>query len=464
MSELLIYLVKVNVSLVLFYLGYQFWLKKLTFFNINRFYLLFSLIFSSSYPLMDLSKAFFPDPKVKQGIMTVMPDWQQIQFVKETIGWNEYIEGFFWISFSLLLVRLLIKLSGIVKIHRSSTSVVWSGYNYRATPAITSPFSFLKNIYVNPVNHKNADLEKILKHESVHVRQLHSLDILLSEITILLFWYNPISWMIKNAVAENLEFLTDKKVIASGVEKQSYQFSLLDICYLSGKHSVLGNHFNLKNLKKRIMMMNKKETPSKHIGKYVFIVPAIVFASFIFSGSRAYVHPINTTINKNIIAEIFEEPLPNNPYDSLKSQLMNVKDVSSLQVDDDILILVDGKKINNSHLKNLKQYQIGDICVYKGEYAKEIYGEAGKHGVIVISTTEDAKQNDSNIGEVKTRSINTTVGNPIYILDGKEITKKEFQALKAENIKEVEVTKGDHILNLYGERGKGGVINITTKE
>lgn len=464
MSDLLFYLVEANVALILFFAGYRLWLKNLTFFNINRFYLLFSLIFSSCYPFLDFSGLVFKAPDVTQGIMTVIPNWQPIQFAEKATGWNEYIASFFWICASLLLIRLLAKLSGMIRIHRSSTPVRWSQYTYRATSAITSPFSFWRNIYINPLNHQEVDYEKILKHESVHVSELHSFDILLSEIAILLFWYNPFCWMIKNAVSENLEFLTDKKVLASGIEKQSYQYSLLDICAISGKQSVLANHFNLKNLKKRIMMMNKKETSSKHLGKYLFMVPAIVFASFIFSGSNADVLPINTSIDKYFISEVVEEPMPNDPHDSLKSQLVNVEDISTLQIDDNVLIFFDGKKIKNTQLKNLKQNQIGDIRVYKGDYAKELYGEEGKNGVIVISTTEPAEKIENNEEGIKIRTDNASVDNAVYIVDGKELSKKEFEKLKPEDIKKIEVTKGDHALKQYGERGKGGVIHITTKE
>src|SRR5690606_31278963 len=113
MSDLLIYLIKANAALSLFYLAYILWLQKLTFFKINRFYLLFSLIFSAFYPFINLSDLFTKNPDINSQITTISPDWQQIQFTVESPGVQEIFEVFFWISVSLFALRLIIKLVGL---------------------------------------------------------------------------------------------------------------------------------------------------------------------------------------------------------------------------------------------------------------------------------------------------------------------------------------------------------------
>src|SRR5690606_12251930 len=108
----------------------------------------------------------------------------------------------------------------------------------------------------------------------------------------------PICWLLRKDMRENIEFITDQKVLSLGVDKQSYQYSLLNINTISNQ-PVLGNHFNFKNLKKRIMMMNKKRTSKMHLSKYEFIIPAVVIGSLIFGITKA-------TENKSIAAAISE--------------------------------------------------------------------------------------------------------------------------------------------------------------
>ncbi|MEX2591431.1 MAG: hypothetical protein WD426_01570 [Anditalea sp.] len=98
MSELIIYLLKANVALMLFYLGDHLWLRKLTFYKLNRVYLLFSLVFSSVYPFINLSDWFTRDPKISGGILTVVPDWQQLQLAEEGMGMNGILGAVFWVG------------------------------------------------------------------------------------------------------------------------------------------------------------------------------------------------------------------------------------------------------------------------------------------------------------------------------------------------------------------------------
>src|SRR5690606_801423 len=103
---------------------------------------------------------------------------------------------------------------------------------------------------------------------------------------LIFFWYNPVCWLFRRDIRENIEFITDQKVLSLGVDKQSYQYSLLNISTIP-KQAVLGNYFNLRNLKKRIMMMNKKQTPKTHLSKYIFIVPVVIICSLIFGITKA---------------------------------------------------------------------------------------------------------------------------------------------------------------------------------
>src|SRR5690606_9792881 len=136
-------------------------------------------------------------------------------------------------------------------------------------------FSFWRHIYVNVDHHEQQDLLEIFKHEQIHVDEVHTLDVLLAEIASVCAWFNPGIWLLRAAVHENLEFITDRKVLSSGVDKKVYQYSLLSIGQQTGKYSAIGNGFNLKSLKRRIMMMNRRKSSRVHLGRYLLVLPVI---------------------------------------------------------------------------------------------------------------------------------------------------------------------------------------------
>jgi len=384
MSELILYLLKANVALTLFYLGYYFWLRDLTFYSLNRYYLLLTLIFSATYPLINLENLLTRSLEVSAEVMTVLPNLNDLQFLQQGIELSQLIEYLFWFSFAVAFFKLLIKLWGVLRIHLNSIPAHWTIYFYRKSQKDIAPFSFWKSIYVNPDKHKKDEFDKIFKHEYIHVSQLHSLDILISEIAFLFFWYNPVCWFIRQAIHENVEFITDQKVLSTGIDKQNYQYSLLNISALPTSPA-LGNHFNIKNLKKRIRMMNKKQTSNKHLSKYVFILPLAIIGSLIFSVSNAEETITPSTLSDN---HIYVE---GNLYAKQDSLSPNKKPLGD-GIPENILVLLDGVKINKEDLNKLSANNIESMHVYKGEAAVEKFGKDAKDGAIEISTKLNKKE------------------------------------------------------------------------
>src|SRR5690554_1346863 len=275
MSDLFLYLLKANIALGFFFLGYYLWLRKLTFYKINRYYLVFALVFSVTYPFIPFENWFIPSQDVPASLLLNLSDWQPTQLAEEAQAAPNGFPIAYWISVGLFGALFLVKLMGIGRIHFRSVPAQWGLFHYRNTSENISPFSFWTNIYFNPGLHREEEYLKIFKHEEVHVRQLHSLDIVLAEVSLIFFWYNPFCWLLRKAIEENIEFITDQKVLASGIDRKSYQYSLIQIS-TSTSPSPVGNHFNFKNLKKRITMMNKKQSSKIQLGKYMLILPAVI--------------------------------------------------------------------------------------------------------------------------------------------------------------------------------------------
>src|ERR1700761_4380765 len=78
MPALIIYLLKVNVALCLFYIAYRFALRPLTFYYLNRFFLVFGIIFSTVYPLVNVSSFFVRQTAIRQQLTTIIPNWQAV--------------------------------------------------------------------------------------------------------------------------------------------------------------------------------------------------------------------------------------------------------------------------------------------------------------------------------------------------------------------------------------------------
>ena len=150
---------------------------------------------------------------------------------------------------------------------------------------ITAPFSFFHWVFYNPIHHNDDEWAQIWAHECIHVHQRHSIDMLTAEALKIVFWFNPFAWWHQRLVQETLEFITDRAVLDSGVEKKSYQYHLLRSTLSADKqsfpNSINAPHFNKSFLKERIQMMNKTKSKWVGLGKYgVFIGMLWLCAAF----------------------------------------------------------------------------------------------------------------------------------------------------------------------------------------
>ena len=142
------------------------------------------------------------------------------------------------------------------------------------------PFSFGNSIFINQHLHTAEELQEIIRHEFVHVKQKHSVDIIWGEVLCLVNWYNPFAWLLKKSIRQNLEFIADNKVLENGIDKKQYQYLLLKV--IGNNQFSIAPKFNFSSLKKRIAMMNKLKTAKLHLVRFLFILPllAVILLSF----------------------------------------------------------------------------------------------------------------------------------------------------------------------------------------
>ncbi|NII25353.1 M56 family metallopeptidase [Pseudoflavitalea sp. X16] len=281
MSPFFIALVKINLVLVLFALAYYGILRRLTFYTANRAFLLFGIGFAMLYPLIDLPPLF-----AQETAMAVVPEFTQqlkTMVTKEVMpAYMTWVFLIFYIGLAVMLFRIVRQSVSLYRIHRQSAPALIGDVPVRLINVPMSPFSFGKHIYINPAEHSEEELLTIVAHEHIHVRQRHTVDVLLAELSFTLNWFNPAVWIIRKAIKENLEFIADEQVLEAGADKKAYQYSLLHIGALSTT-PLIANDFNLVDLKKRIRMMNVRRSSKLTLGRYALLLPVLLLITLAFS-------------------------------------------------------------------------------------------------------------------------------------------------------------------------------------
>ncbi len=346
------YILHSSILLALFSAFYWLLLRKETFYKLNRFFLVFSLILALLLPLLSVP-AFLsfhaPDTievidNIKQSNESLMnatpneivmnekeppvpptpsstpqplsqPDNSNAEnseipvitankktsglmhylsnLKMQTILWYVYIIGA--IIFSL---TFLIQLS-VILFKRSKLEYIQDGHIriYELTDE-ASPFSFLNWIFINPASYDYDTYTQILEHEKIHVNQSHFADKLLAEFMVIVFWFNPFAWIYRKMITNNLEFLTDSEMLNKGTEKEIYQMSLLRVSVPD--HALnLTTNYNESFLQERLKMMNSKRSSAKSSWKYLMLFPIIGLSV----SSLNAVIPIETVISKIALAD-----------------------------------------------------------------------------------------------------------------------------------------------------------------
>jgi len=280
MDAIILYFIQANLGILVFYLFYRLLLHKDTFFKQKRMTLFFGIIFSTLYPLIDLSsfiQGSKPIVAFTQSLSTSLPEFliSENGLYKESMTNQDLLFILYFVITTLFLIRIIRQVLSVFQLVLNGKKQKLDDQTIVQLPTKSASFSFFGWIFINPDEHSSADLEEILQHEKAHVRQFHSIDVLCTEIVCSFFWINPFIWLLKNHLRANLEYLADNDVLHSGFDLKSYQYHLLRLSYQQAPNQI-NNGFNVSQLKNRIVMMNKKKTSLAGLCNYAFILPLFV--------------------------------------------------------------------------------------------------------------------------------------------------------------------------------------------
>ena len=158
-----------------------------------------------------------------------------------------------------------------------------------------TPFSFFNHIVHNPNQFKAEELEHINNHEKVHTKQWHSIDTMISHLACMLFWFNPMVWLYKKALQQNLEFIADQKAQHVSLCKKSYQTRLLKTNLRNNQLAITINYYR-SLIKKRIVMLHQSKSSNINQFKMVFVIPLLGLFMMSFNTEMVYVDITNETV------------------------------------------------------------------------------------------------------------------------------------------------------------------------
>ncbi|WP_280217689.1 M56 family metallopeptidase [Bacteroides fragilis] len=410
MGLFFVYIVKSFVCLTGFYLFYRLLLSKETFHRFNRIALLTLLLLSLLLPLVQLTT--IEQTEVHQTMLTIE---QLLMMADMPVSEVTPAEA---VTLSGIQILLMVYLSGVLFFacrHIYSLGrllmLLRSGEKEKMENGMTlvihqqkiSPFSWMKYIVISKVDLEE-DGREILIHEAAHVRNRHSVDLLIADICIFFQWFNPASWLLKQELQNIHEYEADESVIREGVNARQYQLLLIKKAVGTRLYS-MANSFNHSKLKKRItMMLKEKSNPWARL-KYLYVLPLAAIAVTAFARPEIsgkmdeisavkvndFVQIVGTKVPEKKVEVLKDTVKKDAPKEEALKMPFSIRNAGSQPQP---LILVDGKEITGEQMqRDINPDMIESISVLKDEASTAIYGDKAKHGVILITLKGKDVQN-----------------------------------------------------------------------
>ncbi|MDQ2772223.1 MAG: hypothetical protein M3Y54_17190 [Bacteroidota bacterium] len=450
-ATVLLYLLKANAVLLLLAAAYFGLLRRLTFFVLNRAYLLLALLFAALYPALPVP-ALLPaqpaspvalvltqapsHPLVVPAAVAALPlDWATVALVVYATG------------AAVLLGRLLVQLLSLALLRVRSRPALVLGQPVRVLPGEISPFSFGRAIYLNPEQHPGPELAAVLRHEQVHVRQWHTFDVLLAQLAQAAAWCNPAAWLLRRAVLDNLEFLADQAVLAAGLDRRAYQYSLVRLSQTPPGPSLV-SHFTFPTLKNRVIMMNTPHSSAGQLARYFVAGPLALVLALGVAGARAQ------GVGASAAVVTSAAPITGKPPH--------------------IMFFIDGQPADKATFYQIKGSNVANLVTAEQEAAHRLYGP-DVMAVLSVTTkghegdpaalTIDRKLQEADAAPAAAATTGQRASAPApvrYYLDGRPYLGETGQ-LNLLNIASVQTFTGEKALGMAGTQPGARLVVVTTQ-
>ena len=527
MGVFFIYILKSSVCLVLFYLFFRLLLSKETFHRFNRMALLGVLFFSLLIPCIEVTTRHQVEVQQAVLSIEQLLLMAELEATPANVGAVQETSAISWVQIVLLvyLAGILFLVCRNIYSLICLFRLVHSGKHEKLEKGVTlvvhnqeiAPFSWMKYIVIS-----RKDLEEngreILIHEMAHIHHRHSVDLLVADICIFFQWFNPGAWLLKQELQNVHEYEADETVINEGVNAKEYQLLLIKKAVGTRLYS-MANSFNHSKLKKRItMMLKEKSSPWARL-KYLYVLPVAAIAVTAFARpevsdkvekiSSVKVNDLAAIVEtkvaesagdttkpadvKYVPAEVrkrlkgtlvFEvaEEMPEFPGGGMSAFMDYIKtnmrypasakeNGTQGRVTVQFVVDEDGSIKDSKVLRSVDKDMDAEALRLINTMPKWKPGRqkgqpvAVKFTVPVMFRLDDDKlEKTSSANGITVEGYAGNGKEPLYIVDGKEVTPSVMSALNPDKIERVTVLKDKSATDLYGEEGQNGVVLITLKQ
>lgn len=463
MEPFALYLLKSAVWLTGFAAIYFLFLRNERFFVLNRIFLIAGIVASLVFPFFTWHyTVVFPASMPTAEISDL-----QIQAVTNTVEpftTKDALLYIYLIGALYLIFRIAKQTYSVWQVIRKSETLHFNTVKLIQTNRYPHSFSFFSFVFVNPSTDET-ETNEIVNHEQEHIRQQHWIDLLLFEILCTVQWFNPVIWLFGRFIRQNHEFLADEYALRRSPNPAIYRAALLNQMF-GGPVISLANSFNYSINKKRFNMMRQiTYSPFRKL-KLLLVLPLIAGVFYAFAA------PEYEFIQANSEQQI-NQPQSQTTNSSLPVNTNQEKIVKGKIVDEkgeplkNATIIVSGTTIGTvsdaSGYFELKMTDESPLVVsYVGYATRKVNPDFSKE--MIIQTTRIVVGIDPNGETTIVSNPDDFINPPLYIVDGKEITKSEMKDINPDEIDKISVLKNKEFTAKYGEKGKNGVVLIKLKK
>ncbi len=360
-----VFLLKANLSLALWYAFYRLLLARETFFVRNRWFLLLGMGVSLWLP--SLSLPFLPATPDTTVIATQPITWAVsedlvIPAPSEVIEDHNYWMDALWLIYGMGVLTsflLVIKdLFALLRLYQSQPKVQMWGRKVILTDGKTPTLSFFGWLFWdNTRSLTPTQAQQVYAHELTHIRQWHSVDVLLVQGLCVLCWWSPVVYLYRQAIKTNHEFLAD--AAAKGKQARSYALLLLEQTLFVPNPTLTNNFFQIP-LKKRIQMMRTSPSSPRRHWKFALALPLLCVLALFVGRTESYPgSPDQATALPLLLMPPIQEVLPiDSPIvetktENYKQRVVVIqsdgKDYQVVSSDSATVLLINGEEVSLNH-------------------------------------------------------------------------------------------------------------------
>lgn len=470
MEPFLYWLFRASVLMVLFYGLYKFFFANNTFHSVNRFSLISTLLVILALPFFRFN--LIPEKQPESVAESLWMDFSSLPVIEYVevqprveVPWMQIILVLYLLGFVFTVTRYIIGLSQIIAIIRQSERQTIADHVVMCViNRDISPFSWMKYIVLSR-KELSVDNQAVIRHERAHIHLRHSLDMLFFDVFTCIFWFNPFSWLLRREIQSVHEYQADEQVLKQGIDSKQYQLLLIRKSVGDYKFA-LANNFHQRDLHKRITMMKKNKTNRRVKWSYAMALPVLFMAMIVLSAPK-----LNATAVGDQ-SQVLVSGIVNDEQGKIVGALVTIKGSTKGTITD-----LDGNFRIKTDIGSTLQFS---MINYK---TVEYLVEKEENNLVVVLVPEETISGDNKSGQDEVKvigsgsidnlqgsqgevTIRTVEGEqPLYIVDGKTISDTEFQKIKVDDIESISVLKDKKsTIGVYGDKGKDGVILITTRK